>query len=82
MSRLLVALEDDTGGFGMSTEWALVEKRNHSILHALFDSKERAEQHLAKVIPDYVAKRYFMDKTLTATDFEIIPYAFKRKGRR
>jgi len=29
----------------------LVEKKNHKALHALFDSRERAERHLQVVIP-------------------------------
>lgn len=50
----------------------LVEKKNHNALHALFDDRARAERHLAEVIPQYVARGYFMDKTLRAEDFEII----------
>lgn len=49
----------------------IVEKKNHLAVHGLFDSKERAERHLTIVIPEYVAKGYFMDKTLTADCFEI-----------
>lgn len=50
----------------------LVEKNNHNALHALFDDRASAERHLRDVIPQYVAKSYFMDKTLTANSFEII----------
>lgn len=50
----------------------LVEKANHYAVHALFDSKERAERHLALNIPDYCKRGYFMDKTLTPESFEII----------
>jgi hypothetical protein len=50
----------------------LVEKKNHLAVHALFDSRDRAERHLKEIIPLYVAHGDFMDKTLTADDFEII----------
>jgi hypothetical protein len=50
----------------------LVEKKNRLAVHALFDSRERAEKHLAETIPVYVSRGYFMDKTLTAESFEIL----------
>ena len=50
----------------------LVEKLNHLAVHGLFDSKESAKKHLAERIPEYCAKGYFMDKTLTPESFEII----------
>jgi len=50
----------------------LVEKKDHLAVHALFDSRDRAERHLKEIIPLYVAHGDFMDKTLTADDFEII----------
>ena len=50
----------------------LVEKRNHNAVHGLFDTKASAKRHLREVIPVYVAKGYFTDKTLTADDFEIV----------
>ena len=49
----------------------IVEKRNHNAVHALFDSPDRADRHLREIIPLYVARGYFMDKTLTADDFEL-----------
>ena len=52
--------------------WKIVEKKNHNKVHQVFSSLERAKRSLAEVIPDYCAKGYFMDKTLTADDFEII----------
>ena len=52
--------------------WAIVEKANHLAVHGLFDSLDRAVQHLNVVVPDYVEKSYFDDKTLTADSFEII----------
>ena len=51
--------------------YALVEKKNHLAVHGLFDSFADAQRHLAQVVPTYVAKGYFMDKTLRAEDFEI-----------
>ena len=50
----------------------IVEKHNHNAVHSIFDSLGRAERHLSVVIPEYCKKRYFMDKTLTPDDFEII----------
>ncbi len=52
-------------------QFAIVEKNNPLAVHGLFDSRERAERHLAVVIPEYVRKSYFMDKSLTADSFEI-----------
>lgn len=53
-------------------EFRLVEKNNHLAVHGLFDDYERAKRHLEKVIPEYVARSYFTDKTLTKDSFEII----------
>lgn len=50
----------------------LVEKKNHLHVHAIFDSMQRAERHLAETIPMCCARGYFMDKTLQPDDFEII----------
>lgn len=50
----------------------LVEKDNHDAVHGLFDSMERAERHLNKVIPEYCKRGYFMDKTLKPSSFIII----------
>lgn len=61
------------------TDYAIVEKNNHLNLHGLFDYKESAEKHLSKVIPSHIAKSYFMDKTLTAKDFEIVIWNPKNK---
>lgn len=49
----------------------IVEKKNRLAVHGLFSSYDSAENHLNNVIPEYVRKGYFMDKTLTADDFEI-----------
>lgn len=54
-------------------KFKLVERTNHLALHALFDSRERAERHLRDVIPDYIARGYFMNKALRSpADFEIL----------
>lgn len=50
----------------------IVEKSNHLAVHGLFDSMDRAERHLKEVIPVYVNRGYFMDKTLKADDFMIL----------
>jgi len=50
----------------------LVEKKNNHAVHGLFCSREKAEKHLKETIPIYIEKGYFIDKTLTAADFEII----------
>ncbi len=50
----------------------IVEKKNHLAVHGIFETRARAERHLAVTIPEYVAKGYFIDKTLRAGDFEII----------
>jgi hypothetical protein len=52
--------------------WAIVEKDNHLALHGLFDCLQRAERHLTEIIPDYVTRGYFMDKSLRADSFEIV----------
>ena len=54
--------------------FAIVEKKNHLHLHMLCDYKERAEYHLINTIPEYVARGYYMDKTLIASDFEVIEH--------
>ncbi|KAF1042584.1 MAG: hypothetical protein GAK35_02631 [Herbaspirillum frisingense] len=53
-------------------QFKLVERENHLHLHAVFDTKERAERHLREVIPVYCERGYFMDKTLMPNSFEII----------
>jgi hypothetical protein len=57
----------------MNHDWRIVEKRNHLHLHSLFTSKESAERFLRETIPVYVERGYYMDKTLTANDFEVLP---------
>lgn len=52
-------------------KYKIVEKKNPLAVHALFDSLQRAERHLNEVIPEYVKRGFFMDKTLTENCFEI-----------
>ena len=52
--------------------YKLVEKQNHLAVHGLFESRAMAEKFLAETVPVYVAKSYYMDKTLTAESFEVI----------
>ena len=52
--------------------WHIVEKNNPHALHGIFDSRERAERHLTEIIPVYVDRGYFMDKTLTTESFCIV----------
>lgn len=50
----------------------IVETKNHNAVHGLFDDRRRAEFHLCTMIPIYVRKGYFDDKTLRAEHFTII----------
>lgn len=52
--------------------YAMLEKKNPLALHGLFDTLESAEKHLRDVVPEYVSRGYYMDKTLTADDFVIV----------
>lgn len=52
--------------------YKIVEKKNTLAVHGLFDRRESAEKHLKEVIPMYVEKSYFMDKTLTKDDFMVL----------
>ena len=62
-------------------EYAIVEKKNHLAVHGIFDTLDRAEAFLAGTIPLYVARGFYMDKTLRADSFEVIPYAPKPRKR-
>jgi hypothetical protein len=53
-------------------KWHLVERNNPNALHGIFDTQARAERHLREVLPEYVARGFFMDKTLRVEDFTII----------
>ena len=53
-------------------KFKIVEKKNHLAVHALCNTRERAECFLKDTIRGYITRGYFMDKTLKADDFEII----------
>ena len=50
----------------------IVEKRNHNAIHCICDSLESAELWINEKAVEYCQKGYFMDKTLTPNDFEIV----------
>ena len=56
----------------MIDSFKIVEKRDRLAVHAFFDSRDRAEHHLREIIPEYCRRGYFMDKTLTPADFEVL----------
>lgn len=47
------------------------EKKNHLAVHAHCHTLESAQLWINVLAPTYVAKGYFMDKTLTPDSFEI-----------
>jgi len=49
----------------------VVEKQNSLAVHVICDSRERAQFWIDTRAPEYAAKGYFMDKTLTADSFTI-----------
>jgi len=51
--------------------YKIIEKDNPLAVHGIFDTKDRAINHIEKVIPEYVKRGYFMNKTLTADSFTI-----------
>lgn len=58
--------------------YKVVEKDNPLHLHALCDSLERAQHWIDVLAPEYCAKGYFMDKTLTPDSFMVKP---ENKGK-
>lgn len=61
--------------------YAIVEKANHLHIHGLCDTLASAQRHLTEVIPVYVARGFYMDKTLTGDSFEIIEHNPKSARR-
>ena len=51
--------------------YKVVEKQNPLAVHAICDTCERAQFWIDVKAPEYAAKGYFMDKTLTADSFTI-----------
>ncbi len=56
----------------MAKRIRIVERKTPLAVHGIFDSLDRAERHLREVIPLYVQRGYFMDKTLIPEDFTIL----------
>jgi hypothetical protein len=50
----------------------VVEKQNPLAVHCLCDNRERAQYWIDVKAPEYAAKGYFDDKTLTADSFTIV----------
>lgn len=50
--------------------YKIIEKNNPLAVHALCDTLESANRWLTIYAPAYVAKGFFMDKSLTANSFE------------
>jgi hypothetical protein len=55
----------------------IVEKNNPLALHAICETQERAEHWLKVKAPEYCARGFFIDKTLTPESFEIVPVSYK-----
>lgn len=53
----------------------IVEKRNPLAVHAHCATLESAQRWIDEKAPEYCAKGYFTDKTLTPNSFEIKPLA-------
>lgn len=49
----------------------IVEKNNKLAVHGIFDSIERAENHLRNIITIYISRGYFTNKSLTKDSFII-----------
>jgi hypothetical protein len=52
-------------------KYTIIEKANPLATHAICDTLERAQHWIDVKAPEYAAKGYFMDKTLTADSFTI-----------
>jgi hypothetical protein len=70
--RIAAVILAEERGIVMFEMFKIVEKDNHLAVHGIFDYRERAERFLREVIPEYVKRGYFMDKTLTADSFVIV----------
>ena len=52
-------------------KYIIIEKANPLAVHCICDTLDRAQRWIDVNAPEYVAKGYFMDKTLTADSFTI-----------
>lgn len=55
----------------MSNKFKVIEKLNPLAVHCITDSLDRAEHWIKVIAPNYCAKGFFMDKTLTPDSFTI-----------
>lgn len=51
--------------------YQVVEKLNPLVVHAICDNFEGAQRWIAINAPEYIAKGYFMNKSLTVDSFTI-----------
>lgn len=52
-------------------QYNVIEKANPLHLHAICSTKESAERWIRELAPEYCAKGYFMDKSLTPDSFTV-----------
>lgn len=52
-------------------QYVIIEKQNPLAVHAICDTRERAERWIAINAVEYCAKGYFMDKSLTPESFTV-----------
>jgi non-ribosomal peptide synthetase component E (peptide arylation enzyme) len=62
------------------SQYIIVEKKNHLAVHAHCSTLESANHWIEALAPQYCAKGYFMDKTLTPSCFEVIERTNTKRG--
>jgi len=55
------------------SQYKVVLKTDHNFVMALFSSRLGGEKYIAETLPMYIEKGFLVDKTLVASDFEVIP---------
>lgn len=55
-------------------QFKVVEVENELAVHAIFDTLPRAERYMREVLPVYVERGLFTNKSLTVKDFKIKEY--------
>ena len=60
-------------GSPVVSRFKVVLRADHNFVMALFSSEQGALAYIAETLPRYIAKGYLMDKSLVASDFEVIP---------
>lgn len=63
---------DFEAGYPLALPFKVVEKSNPLAVHALCDTRGRAEYWIAVSAPRYCKLGYFADKTLTSDSFTIV----------